>query len=71
MPPKSQTTTKVTIPGAPNLLGTDNLDQAKILIGAVLAAGQDGCTCTACQLLKKFGGFMSKAVLEEVDSGEH
>lgn len=43
---------------------------AKWLIGAVLAAGQDGCQCTACQLLKKFGAKLSKALSEEkADAG--
>ena len=39
----------------------------KWLIGAVLAAGKDGCACTSCQLLKKFGGVMSEALLKEGD----
>lgn len=41
---------------------------AKLLIAAVLAAGQNGCNCPSCQLLKRFGGFMSDAVLKEVQS---
>ncbi len=41
---------------------------AKLLIAAVLAAGQNGCSCASCQLLKKFGGFMSAAVLKEVSN---
>lgn len=41
---------------------------SKWLIGAVLAAGQDGCECDCCKLLKKFGAAMSKAVLQEVDT---
>lgn len=44
---------------------------SKWLIGAVLAAGQDGCNCPSCQLLKKFGGVMSAALLkEEPTSGD-
>ena len=52
----------------PPALG-DNEQSAKLLIAAVLAAGQNGCNCSSCQLLKKFGGFMSDAVLKEVQSG--
>lgn len=48
----------------PHLPGTDQT--AKLLIAAVLAAGQNGCSCTSCQLLKKFGGAMSEVVLKEV-----
>ncbi len=51
--------------GLPPALG-DSEQSAKLLIAAVLAAGQNGCTCSSCQLLKKFGGFMSNAVLQEV-----
>ena len=39
------------------------------LIAAVLAAGKDGCDCDSCQLLKKFGGALSSAMLKEGDSG--
>jgi hypothetical protein len=42
---------------------------AKWLISAVLAAGQGGCVCTACQLLKKFGGELSAAMLKESSGG--
>lgn len=35
------------------------------LIAAVLAAGKDGCECDACKLLKRFGGAMSEAMLQE------
>ena len=42
---------------------------ARWLIAAVLAAGNDGCTCNACQLLKKFGGEMSSAMLKETADG--
>ena len=52
-------------PIPPGLLGSATEGQAKLLIGAVLAAGQNTCSCTACQLLRRFGGFMSKALLEE------
>ncbi len=45
-----------------------NEQSAKLLIAAVLAAGQNGCSCPSCQLLKRFGGFMSDAVLKEVQS---
>ena len=55
------------LPG--NLLGGGNEQSAKLLIAAVLAAGQNGCNCPSCQLLKRFGGFMSDAVLKEVQSG--
>ena len=51
--------------GLPTALG-DSEQSAKLLIAAVLAAGQNGCTCSSCQLLKRFGGFMSEAVLKEV-----
>jgi hypothetical protein len=46
-------------------------DQAgtKWLIGAVLAAGQNGCECTSCKLLKKFGGAMSQALIKEDEDG--
>ena len=54
--------------GLPPALG-DNEQSAKLLIAAVLAAGQNGCNCSSCQLLKRFGGFMSDAVLKEVQSG--
>ena len=33
----------------PHLPGTDQ--SAKLLIAAVLAAGQNGCSCSSCQLL--------------------
>lgn len=42
---------------------------AKWLIAAVLAAGQGGCVCPACQLLKKFGGELSTAMLKESAGG--
>lgn len=43
----------------------------KWLIAAVLAAGKDGCNCDSCQLLKRFGGALSSAMLkEEVESGD-
>ncbi len=43
----------------------------KWLIAAVLAAGKDGCACDACQLLKRFGGALSAAVLkEQADGGD-
>ena len=42
---------------------------AKWLISAVLAAGQNGCVCPACQLLKKFGGELSAAMLKESSGG--
>ena len=42
---------------------------AKWLISAVLAAGQNGCVCPACQLLKKFGGELSAAMLKESTGG--
>ena len=48
----------------PHLPGTDQ--SAKLLIAAVLAAGQNGCSCNSCQLLKKFGSLMSEVVLKEV-----
>jgi len=38
---------------------------SKWLIAAVLAAGQDGCACSACKLLKKFGAELSTALLQE------
>ena len=47
----------------PHLPGTDQ--SAKLLIAAVLAAGQNGCSCNTCQLLKKFGNLMSEVVLKE------
>ena len=47
----------------PHLPGTDQ--SAKLLIAAVLAAGQNGCSCNSCQLLKKFGSIMSEVVLKE------
>ncbi len=40
----------------------------KNLIGAMLAAGSDGCDCTACKLLRKFGSSLSKSLLAE-DNG--
>ncbi len=42
---------------------------SKWLIAAVLAAGKDGCNCDSCQLLKKFGGELSAALLKEGDGG--
>lgn len=54
--------------GLPPPLG-DSDQSAKLLIAAVLAAGQNGCNCSSCQLLKRFGGFMSEAVLKETQSG--
>jgi hypothetical protein len=55
---------ELTIPG-----GAD--PGSKWLIAAVLAAGKDGCNCDSCQLLKKFGGAMSAALLkEEASSGD-
>lgn len=42
---------------------------SKWLIAAVLAAGKDGCTCDSCQLLKRFGGAMSEAMLKESGDG--
>lgn len=43
----------------------------KWLIAAVLAAGKDDCTCDSCQLLKRFGGALSTAMLkEEPESGD-
>lgn len=41
----------------------------KWLIAAVLAAGKDGCQCDSCQLLKRFGGELSSAMLKEGDNG--
>ncbi len=37
----------------------------KWLIAAVLAAGKNNCTCDSCQLLKRFGGALSTAMLKE------
>lgn len=54
--------------GLPEAMG-GNEQSAKLLIAAVIAAGQNGCNCSSCQLLKKFGGFMSDAILQEVQSG--
>ncbi len=53
---------KIPIPG-----GADS--GSKYLIGAILAAGQDGCTCTACMLLKKAGCSLTKALLTEDNDG--
>jgi hypothetical protein len=44
---------------------------SKWLIAAVLAAGKDNCECDACKLLKRFGGAMSEAMLQEVGDGGH
>ena len=46
------------------MLGGDE-SGAKWLIGAVLAAGKDGCQCDSCKLLKRFGSKLSEAMLEE------
>ncbi len=55
---------QIAIPG-----GADS--STKWLIGAVLAAGKDGCECDSCKLLKKFGGAMSEALLKEgVEGGD-
>lgn len=68
MPGKQPTSTQM-----PDLshLPIGGADQAgtKWLIGAVLAAGKDGCQCDSCKLLKKFGGAMSAALVKEDDSG--
>jgi hypothetical protein len=53
--------------GIPLPQGADS--SSRWLIAAVLAAGKDGCTCDACQLLKKFGGALSTAMLKESNDG--
>lgn len=58
---------EVTTPMIPMPGGADG--GTKWLIGAVLAAGQDGCDCPACQMLKKFGGALSKSLLQEEGDG--
>jgi len=65
-----QQRSKPKLPVMPNLplAGADS-EQAKYMIAAVLAAGKDGCTCDACQLLKRFGGEMSRMILQEVSHG--
>lgn len=63
--PPRQVTSPADLSGVlPHLPGTDQ--SAKLLIAAVLAAGQNGCSCNSCQLLKKFGSLMSEVVLKEV-----
>jgi len=61
---------KAKTPALPNLplAGADS-EQAKYMIAATLAAGKDGCTCEACQLLKRFGGELSRMLLQEVSHG--
>ena len=46
-------------------------EASKWLIAAVLAAGKDGCNCDSCQLLKKFGGELSTALLKGVSDDGH
>jgi hypothetical protein len=53
---------KIPIPGVQN-------EGVKYLITAVLAAGQDGCECPACKLLKKFGANLSQEMLKEGAGG--
>ncbi len=63
-------TTKIGIPdltGIPIPGGADS--GTKWLIAAVLAAGKDGCNCDSSQLLKRFGGALSTAMLKESESG--
>ena len=56
-------TKSLEIPGIPVPGGADS--GSKWLIAAVLAAGKNGCTCDACQLLKRFGGALSAAMLRD------
>jgi hypothetical protein len=43
---------------------------SKFLIGAVMAAGENGCQCKSCVLLKKFGSVLADALIkDEGDSG--
>jgi len=42
---------------------------SKWLIAAVLAAGKEDCECDSCKLLKKFGGSLSSAMLQEGAEG--
>ena len=53
---------KIPIPGVEN-------EGVKFLITAVLVAGQDGCECPACKLLKKFGANLSQEMLKEGGGG--
>ena len=54
--------------GLPQGLGDDQ-QSAKLIIGAILAAQTPGKEDVAIALLRKFAGFMSDAVLKEVQSG--
>lgn len=51
------------VPEVPLPRGAD--PTSKRLIAAILAAGQDGCKCTACQLLRKMGSDISKHMLDD------
>lgn len=68
--------------GAP-IPGTDNTAQdlhlplgkgidpsAKLLIAAMLAAGQNNCTCNTCQLMRKLGGSLSNVMMKEEAASE-
>jgi hypothetical protein len=55
------------IPLIPGMAGDKS--GSKYLITAILSAGENGCQCKSCQLLKKFGSAMADAVLKEGDNG--
>ena len=62
--------TKQTIPGIEGIpFPGGDAGGTKWLIAAVLAAGKDGCGCPSCQLLKRFGGALSDAMLKEGGAG--
>lgn len=43
---------------------------AKLLIAAMLAAGQNTCNCNTCQLMRKLGGSLSSTMMKEEAAGE-
>ena len=43
---------------------------AKLLIAAMLAAGQKNCNCNTCQLMRRLGGSLSDVIMEEEVTSE-
>ena len=69
MPNRATRRHPVELPNLPIPQG--DMSGSKYIIGAVLEAFQSNCDCKSCQLLKRFAGDLSAALLKEEPESGH